>query len=154
LSARRGAGSRVTAYDAQAYDAIGLLRKAIENADQKVGGATINHSLEQIKGYPASFGQKEYTLSFDADVVAVFGDVALWSSEWGQGPIYAREGGLHSDPPEHTIYRRMVTSVFTAGASRPWSLGSPRRLTGSSIHSLRMVARTCARRSRSHCRSR
>ncbi|TYK46802.1 cytochrome P450 [Actinomadura decatromicini] len=55
-----------------------------------------------------------YTLSRHADVAALFGDVGLWSSEWGQGPIFTKEGGLRSDPPEHTVYRRLVTAAFTA----------------------------------------
>lgn len=63
----------------------------------------------------AGFGEKGfYTLSRHADVTEFFGDVGLWSSEWGQGPIYTKEGGLRSDPPEHTVYRRLVTSAFTA----------------------------------------
>jgi cytochrome P450 len=44
----------------------------------------------------------------------VFRDVGLWSSEWGQGPIYTKDGGLRSDPPEHTVYRRLVTGAFSA----------------------------------------
>lgn len=70
------------------------------------------------------FGEKGfYTVSRHPDVAEVFGDVGLWSSEWGQGPIYTREGGLRSDPPEHTIYRRLVTTAFTArrtAAMEPW----------------------------------
>jgi len=61
------------------------------------------------------FGERGfYTVSRHADVDAVFRDVGLWSSEWGQGPIYTREGGLRSDPPEHTVYRRLVTGAFSA----------------------------------------
>src|ERR1700712_41443 len=61
------------------------------------------------------FGEKGfYTLSRHDDVRELFTDVGLWSSDWGQGPIYTKEGGLRSDPPEHTVYRRMVTSAFTA----------------------------------------
>jgi cytochrome P450 len=63
----------------------------------------------------AGFGEKGFfTLSRHADVTEFFGDWRLWSSEWGQGPIYLREGGLKSDPPEHTVYRKPVTSAFTA----------------------------------------
>jgi cytochrome P450 len=61
------------------------------------------------------FGERGfYTVSRHADVDRLFRDVGLWSSEWGQGPIYSREGGLRSDPPEHTIYRRLVTGAFSA----------------------------------------
>ncbi|TDC80563.1 cytochrome P450 [Actinomadura sp. 7K507] len=63
----------------------------------------------------AGFGENGfYTLSRHADVAEFFDDWGLWSSEWGQGPIYTREGGLKSDPPEHTVYRKLVTSAFTA----------------------------------------
>ncbi len=62
-----------------------------------------------------SFGESGfYTVSRHDDVRQVFSDIALWSSDWGQGPLHTKEGGLRSDPPEHTIYRRMVTSAFTA----------------------------------------
>jgi cytochrome P450 len=63
----------------------------------------------------AGFGDKGfYTVSRHDDVSEVFRDVALWSSTWGQGPIYTKEGGLRSDPPEHTVYRKLVTSAFSA----------------------------------------
>jgi cytochrome P450 len=55
-----------------------------------------------------------YTVSRHDDVQAVFSDVDLWSSNWGQGPIYTKEGGLRSDPPEHTVYRKLTTSAFSA----------------------------------------
>jgi cytochrome P450 len=61
------------------------------------------------------FGERGfYTVSRHADVDAVFRDVGLWSSEWGQGPIYTKEGGLRSDPPEHRVYRQLVTGAFSA----------------------------------------
>ncbi|HTW99082.1 MAG TPA: cytochrome P450, partial [Acidimicrobiales bacterium] len=47
-------------------------------------------------------------------VVALSRDVERWSADFGQGPIYVREGGLRSDPPEHTTYRRLVTGAFSA----------------------------------------
>ncbi len=64
LSGRRGGAVSVTAYDAQAYDAIGMLAKAIEQAGSKPDGEAINTGLEKVSGYPSSFGQKGYTLSF------------------------------------------------------------------------------------------
>ena len=54
-----------------------------------------------------------YTVSRHHDVEEVFRNVDTWSSEWGQGPIYTKEGGLRSDPPEHTVYRRLVTTAFS-----------------------------------------
>jgi branched-chain amino acid transport system substrate-binding protein len=64
LTSKRGGEVTLTAYDAQAYDAIGMLAKAIEKAGTKVDGESINKGLEQVSGYPSSFGQKGYTLSF------------------------------------------------------------------------------------------
>ena len=67
LTGKRGKKTLVTAYDAQAYDAIGMLAKAIEKAGSKADGEAINKALEQVSAYPSSFGQKGYTLSFKQD---------------------------------------------------------------------------------------
>lgn len=67
LTAKRGGNVDVTAYDAQAYDAIGLFKQAIEKAGPDADGAAINSALETISGYASSFGQKGYTLSFRKD---------------------------------------------------------------------------------------
>jgi cytochrome P450 len=62
----------------------------------------------------AGFGdQGFYTLSRYEDVLDLFKDVSRWSGEYGQGPQHVREGGLRSDPPEHTIYRRLAAGAFT-----------------------------------------
>ena len=61
------------------------------------------------------FGERGfYTLARHDDVVDLFKDTGRWSADWGQGPIYVKEGGLKSDPPEHTTYRRLVVGAFTA----------------------------------------
>lgn len=63
----------------------------------------------------ADFGDDGFfSVSLYDDVLALSKDVENWSSEWGQGPIYVREGGLRSDPPEHTVYRRLISRAFTA----------------------------------------
>jgi cytochrome P450 len=60
------------------------------------------------------FGERGfYTLSRYDDVVDLFKNVDRWSGADGQGPQHVREGGLRSDPPTHTIYRRLVTGAFT-----------------------------------------
>jgi cytochrome P450 len=60
------------------------------------------------------FGERGfYTLSRYDDVLDLFKNVDRWSGEFGQGPQHVREGGLRSDPPEHTIYRRLATGAFT-----------------------------------------
>ncbi len=55
-----------------------------------------------------------YTLSRYDDVVDLFKNLERWSGTFGQGPIYYQEGGLRSDPPEHTTYRRLVTRAMPA----------------------------------------
>ncbi len=99
-----GDGSPITAYDPFAAEVLsdpaGAYRYLREQCPV--------HHLE-------GFGEKGfYTVSRYDDVREVFTDVPLWSSNWGQGPIYTKEGGLRSDPPEHTVYRKLVTSAFTA----------------------------------------
>ena len=65
------------------------------------------------------FGERGfYTLSRHDDVVDLFKDTARWSADWGQGPIYVKEGGLKSDPPEHTTYRRLVDRGVHGGPRR------------------------------------
>src|SRR5687768_5410965 len=54
-----------------------------------------------------------YTVSRYADVLDVFKNVDRWSGAFGQGPQHVSEGGLRSDPPEHTIYRRLAAGAFT-----------------------------------------
>lgn len=61
-----------------------------------------------------------YSAALADDVTEIFTDVDRWSGDWGQGPIYVKEGGLRSDPPEHTIYRRLVTSAFTVRRVNEW----------------------------------
>lgn len=54
-----------------------------------------------------------YSVSRYDDVLDVFKNVDRWSGEYGQGPQHVREGGLRSDPPTHTIYRRLASNAFT-----------------------------------------
>jgi cytochrome P450 len=64
--------------------------------------------------YYPSFGERGFfTLTRHGDVVDLFKDTSRWSADWGQAPLYVKEGGLKSDPPEHTIYRKLVTTAFT-----------------------------------------
>lgn len=66
-----------------------------------------------VHHYP-SFADGFYSLSRYDDVVGVFKDLDRYSADEGQGPLRIKEGGLRSDPPEHTVYRRLVTGAFTA----------------------------------------
>jgi len=60
-----------------------------------------------------AFGEKGfYVLSRYDDVVDLFRNLDRWSGDYGQGPIYYKEGGLRSDPPEHTVFRRLVNKAM------------------------------------------
>jgi cytochrome P450 len=72
---------------------------------------------ELREGCPVShvdaFGEKGfYVLSRYDDVVDLFRNLDRWSGDLGQGPIYYKEGGLRSDPPEHTVFRRLVNKAM------------------------------------------
>lgn len=56
-----------TAFDAQAYDAVMLIKAAIENAEGDLSPEALVAGLEAIDAYPASFGSPGYTLSFGPD---------------------------------------------------------------------------------------
>lgn len=74
-----------------------------------------------------------YTLSRHADVKAALLDVETFSSEWGQGPRFTPPGGLLSDPPEHTRFRRIVQRAFKPTrieALRPRAEAIARELLG------------------------
>ena len=60
----------------------------------------------------AGFDPPFYTLSRHADVSAALRDVDTFSSHYGQGPRYTVAGGLLSDPPEHTRFRKIVQRAF------------------------------------------
>ncbi len=55
-----------------------------------------------------------YSLLRYEDVLNQLRNPKLWSSRWGQSPPYVEEGGLRSDPPEHTVYRRLLNPIFKA----------------------------------------
>jgi branched-chain amino acid transport system substrate-binding protein len=56
----------VTAYDAQAYDSIQILKQAIEEAGSTDGPAVLE-ALQGISGYQASFGAENFGISFTQD---------------------------------------------------------------------------------------
>jgi branched-chain amino acid transport system substrate-binding protein len=57
----------LTAYHQQGYDAVYLLKKAIENAGSVSDPTALKAGLEKITDYQPSFGQADFTLSFTAD---------------------------------------------------------------------------------------
>jgi len=54
-----------------------------------------------------------WSLTRHADVSAAVRDPATWSSLHGQGPRHTSQGGLFTDPPEHTAFRRLLQTAFT-----------------------------------------
>lgn len=55
-----------------------------------------------------------YSLMRYEDVLGMLTDPGLWSSRYGQSPPFTEERGLRTDPPEHTIYRRLINPIFKA----------------------------------------
>ncbi|MCU1502914.1 MAG: putative branched-chain amino acid transporter substrate binding lipoprotein [Ilumatobacteraceae bacterium] len=64
LKADRGADFVPTAFDAQAYDAVMIIKYAIEHANGDTSPQALVASMETMSAYPASFGAPGYTLSF------------------------------------------------------------------------------------------
>ncbi|MGA9276603.1 cytochrome P450 [Ilumatobacter sp.] len=52
------------------------------------------------------------TMTRHADVTAMLRDWKTWSSHYGQSPRFSVTGCLFSDPPAHTMYRRLVQQGF------------------------------------------
>lgn len=67
LKEANGDDYRLTAYDAQAYDSVYLLKAAIEAAGGADDPVAVRDALNEISGFEASFGQPGFTLSFTAD---------------------------------------------------------------------------------------
>ncbi|MDV8069848.1 ABC transporter substrate-binding protein [Rhodococcus sp. IEGM 1366] len=67
VRAVKGADYQLTAYDAQSYDAVMMLAKAIEIAGDHQDRTAVRDALQQVSGLPSSFGQDDLTLSFSPD---------------------------------------------------------------------------------------
>ncbi|GAA0733564.1 ABC transporter substrate-binding protein [Dactylosporangium roseum] len=67
LQAKYGKDYDITAYDAQAWDAVHLLKQAIEKAGGPDDPKKLNAAIQSVQGYPAAFGQANFTLSFSAE---------------------------------------------------------------------------------------
>lgn len=67
LKEANGDDYRLTAYDAQAYDSVYLLKAAIEAAGGADDPTAVRDALNEISGFEASFGQPGFTLSFTTD---------------------------------------------------------------------------------------
>jgi branched-chain amino acid transport system substrate-binding protein len=67
LEPQRDDDWQMTAYDAQAYDSVQLLRTAIEEAGTADDPQAIKDALDSITDYEAHFGQEGFTLSYTPD---------------------------------------------------------------------------------------
>lgn len=63
----KGSDYSLTAYDAQAYDSVMLLKAAIELAGTHTDPQLLNQAMQQVRDMPASFGQEKLTLSLTPD---------------------------------------------------------------------------------------
>ena len=54
-----------------------------------------------------------YSLARYQDVLDALRDIETFSSHWGQSPHRTPPHGMLSDPPQHTMFRRMVLQAFT-----------------------------------------
>ncbi len=66
LQARNGSSYQVTAYDADGWDAVQLVKKAVEAAGGAEDPKKLNQAVQSISQYKASFGQPGFTLSYTA----------------------------------------------------------------------------------------
>jgi branched-chain amino acid transport system substrate-binding protein len=67
LEERRGDDFVMTAYDAQAYDTVQLIKLAIEEAGGVDDPEALRDAMNSISDYEAHFGQEGFTLSYSAD---------------------------------------------------------------------------------------
>jgi branched-chain amino acid transport system substrate-binding protein len=64
LKEDRGDDFVATAFDAQAYDAVMIIKRALETSKGDTSPMAIVKALESMSSYPASFGAPGYELSF------------------------------------------------------------------------------------------
>ena len=57
-----------------------------------------------------------YTLSRYEDVASCLRDTSRFSSQYGQGPNFSEPVGMLCDPPQHTLYRRLIQPAFSPKA--------------------------------------
>lgn len=91
----KGPAYSLTAYDAQAYDSVMVLKRAIEIAGTHTDSDKLNEAMQQVRDLPASFGQDPLTLSFTPDkhiapdsvcglVLVEFGPENTPKGPWGE----------------------------------------------------------------------
>ena len=57
-----------------------------------------------------------YTLSRYDDVSSCLRDTTRFSSQYGQGPNFSEPVGMLCDPPQHTLYRKLIQPAFSPKA--------------------------------------
>lgn len=67
LEERRDGDYEMTAYDAQAYDTVQLIKQAIEEAGSVDDPEALRDAMNSITDYEAHFGQEGFTLSYAED---------------------------------------------------------------------------------------
>ncbi len=66
LKSAYGSGFSMTAFDANAWDAIQIMKQAMVASGNPDDTQKVNQAMQSISSYTASFGQPGYTLSFSA----------------------------------------------------------------------------------------
>lgn len=66
LKEKNGADYEITAYDANAWDTMHIIKLAIEKAGGADDPKKLNEAIQSISGYKAAFGQASFTLSYSA----------------------------------------------------------------------------------------
>jgi branched-chain amino acid transport system substrate-binding protein len=66
LKEKNGADFEITAYDANAWDTMQIIKLAIEKAGGADDSKKLNEAIQSISGYKAAFGQASFTLSYSA----------------------------------------------------------------------------------------
>ena len=69
----------------------------------------------------AGYGLDFFSLSRYSDVRDGLIDVATYSSKYGQGPHFTNQGAMFQDPPEHTMFRRLIAQAFAPKAVNGWA---------------------------------
>lgn len=64
LKAAYGSGFSMTAFDANAWDAVQLMKQAMVSAGNPDDTQKVNQAMQSISSYAASFGQPGYTLTY------------------------------------------------------------------------------------------
>lgn len=88
--------------------------------DPEVLADPITHFRDLLERCPVphhdGFDPAFWALTRFEDVSTALRDTSTFSSLHGQGPRFTSQGGLFTDPPEHTAFRRLLQKAFTPKA--------------------------------------